>query len=781
MTKSSQRNVLRPLIILLAADCVYAGTNPTPEPRDTDPQRNLALGKKVVFIPQPWAYGKHTRRKGKIGTKKLIGHLLTDGKITEGLDRKSWFQEARSLKWMYPGRVNLRVDLGKAQPIDEVAIRFLDATPWDKTGGICMPGWVALVVADRADGPYYKVAEYSKWTAGDKKKYDVPRRGDEPWVHRLRFRDLKTRGRYVGIWFYSASFALSDELYIFKGDHDPRQITRHPDAISDFTVTGIQLYFHKPTAYVTSNITTPLPIGCIAVQPKKKRPLTVSVTMPKGVRLVGGWLYGIGTDKAKVTQTDTTTTYVWTFPTALKLPRKGHHNRGTDKTFARLFVTGQPTAGAKHRIRYKLTWGDYRSPEISIPLETIEIPPQPIIPKRLISSMGWWRYQDTLNWPDWEQAYRHLGFNTIPGWPKEYIIRDPDYLKRIQEMLDRARGMGYRVQLNDNTWHRTWRLGYKNREIFCQFAEGRTGTRICPSYRGQFYKQELERSAEAIRLFKPDIMSLDIELWSDGCVDPPKCSRCRADKAASGIPSWDDWKQQKGEQMWVDFYHAVEKTADACGIAMPEIGVFNWNAGEVYHTVWPIDRFYPEYLQSSQVRFYTPLEPCHLSIIGPVLRECRRKLVGNDNLPWLGTGDFGTFSGETFYYALLECFCNGSRGVNLFSNRTTDADLLAGYARAIRAVAPVEDILVDGELFNASVAGPGQVSGMKHRREIVILAADYFGDSDGTVKVKVSLEMPMRVFDLDKKVELSMMAAGKDVILNVPLGKDRAKVLYLRP
>ncbi|MFQ6098954.1 MAG: hypothetical protein ACE5O2_14590, partial [Armatimonadota bacterium] len=112
--------------------------------------------------------------------------------------------------------------------------------------------------------------------------------------------------------------------------------------------------------------------------------------------------------------------------------------------------------------------------------------------------------------------------------------------------------------------------------------------------------------------------------------------------------------------------------------------------------------------------------------------------------------------------------------------RVWDADLLAGYARAIRAIAPVEDVIVDGDLFEAEVIGAGRVSGMRHGDEIVLLAADYHGDSDGTVRVKLNLEKRMRVRDLGEGDELGPTGPGESM-LAVPLHARWARILHLRP
>jgi uncharacterized protein (TIGR03437 family) len=210
------------------------------------------------------------------------------------------------------------------------------------------------------------------------------------------------------------------------------------------------------------------------------------------------------------------------------------------------------------------------------------------------------------------------------------------------------------------------------------------------------------------------------------------------------------------------------------------MGSYAFRPGQIYQGFWPVDRLYPAYIQSTQVSTYTPLEPYHLELTGNNVRNDRKLLPRSDELPWISPGDAGTFPGQAFYYALLECLVNGSRGVNLWSSRVWDADLLAAYARAIRAVQPVEDILVDGAPFLPQVAGAGRVSGMQLNNEVVLLVADYYGTTGGAVGINLSFPQPMRMFDLDKNAEIGILPGGPQV-LQVNLGFDSAKLLRLIP
>ena len=714
------------------------------DPRDVDPAQNLALNKSVTFLPAPDYF--YTAAGGADATD------LTDGKATTS---SHLCGAPNTVEWLYPGRVNLAVDLGAVQPIDEVAMRF-------QGGSLTWPsGWVEAMVSDGPGQPYYKVAELSRWRPGDYQKYEVPTIGGTDWAYRLRFQNLKTRGRFVGIRFYGTAFTCSDQIYVFKGSQDPKAVVHPQAAITDFTVTDAQMYFHKPVVYVTSNIVTPLSIGSVAAPSPVAKPMSVSLTLPKGVTIAGGAVAGNPLSSAVIARARQTVQYIWNFNT------KGV----ADKVFARLYVSGSPDRGAKSELSYKLSWASYESPVITVPMQFIDVPQPRAIPQRLMLGLSWWSITDTQTWPDWDRTFRNLGFNTISA------VNPSPSDPTIADFVAQARAAGYRMQLIDSTFEQMASRRANQAEIYCQFADGTHSQTLCPSYRGQYYQEEMDRVAAAVARLQPSYLHTDIEIWGGSTsLNVQKCTRCQADKKASGIAAWPDWFTTKGEDIWIDLYHAAQGAA-----AVPlEMGSYDFRPGETYQLFWPVDRLYPAYLQSTQVSTYTPFEPYHIELTGDNVQADRKLLPKTDELPWISPGDAGTFPGDALYYALLECFVNGSRGVNFWSGRVWDGEYLAAYARAIRAVQPVEDIIVDGDLFLPEVDGKGRVSGMRRGEDIVLLVADYYGTAGGAVNVKLNFLQSMQILDLDQNKEIGISVSGPRT-LRVDLGSDSAKLLLLTP
>jgi len=272
-------------------------------------------------------------------------------------------------------------------------------------------------------------------------------------------------------------------------------------------------------------------------------------------------------------------------------------------------------------------------------------------------------------------------------------------------------------------------------------------------------------------------------LWSwRGPVDARRCVRCQAHFKNSGAKDWEAWQLDRGEEMWRDVARMVRRAYAQADLPAPELGVYDWRPGHNYQNTWPFDRLYPRWLDNSQVSTYTPLEPWHLTLIGDEARADRRRLPRSDVLPWLTPGDAGTFPGEMFQWAVLECFANGARGVHFWSGRVWDTETLAAYAEAIRTVGPVEDLIVEGELAEGVHTQPDlRVSGMRRGRAGFLLLAHYAEPLTATVSVHLPDPFVRgRVVDLKTgHVVTKLSTESKD--FSVRFENERAKALWIQP
>jgi hypothetical protein len=728
-----------------------------PEPGDLDPEQNIALGKTVTYAPSP-----DYRLTAEGDTDPTD---LTDGELSDHHRGHLWFQ-SKCVGWSYGGRANLSLDLGQVEPIREIAIRIQGGSP---SSGICTPVWMAAVVSDDGEN-WRRVGEYSTFDWSDDAELNVPRYEGEGWVHRFRFDDLEARGRYVGISLYGTGVTVGDEMYVFRGDHDPDACDMAVFPAMDFSVERPQMYLHKPYLCFTTNVTTPNPVGLVAPEGFEEEDVVVTLELPPGVELIDGGGFGRGEEAAPMAELageaieDGWTRYEFAGTAA-----------GNTKTWGRLFISGDWEDGQEGEMRYHLSYADgTQAPIAAIPLRAIEVPQTPQ-PEGLIAGLSWYGVGAMMSWPDSIDAFEHLGFNTVTNFVHWIADRSDEGEIAQWEFWEQCREAGFGLLQIDSTFHRMTKAD----EIYCQFEDGTHGNRICPSYRGEHYQDELDRVSEQAAMAAPDYLFCDIEIWNwRGPVDSEDCVRCQADFEQSEFETLEEWKLQQGYEMWTDVVTAVDAGLAGAGEEPVEYGVYDWVPGHNYQFTWPFDRLYPDYLQSAQPSTYTPLYWYHIELVGDEVRESRAQLPRPDVLPWISPGDAGTFDGDRLRYALLECFVNGSRGMNFWSGRVWDAENLAAYSRTIRNLQPVEDILLAGGLLEgAQVQTAGRISGVTADGEMVILVADYFRDADGPVTVTLPVEGAMTAEDLDTGEEIRVDDSGE---LVVPLEDVRARVFHVR-
>lgn len=734
-------------LMICPGSVVLADQVPPMENRD-----NLALGKKVIYSPEP------NNPLTKQGLSDAMD--LTDGKISDRADHKLWY-ESSAVGWEYMGRVNLAVDLGKNCDIEEIAIRLQNGSM--PSGGLHFPGWVEAFLSD--DGEHYvKVAEFTRWNTGEFQRFGIAQKRGHSYVDCLRFKNVNSRGRYVGLRIYGNDTMVSDELYVFGKPAEGR-LTAKPGRASGFTVTHPQIYFHKPYLELATNISLPVPIG--ADMPSTAgSALWLKIELPDGVEIVGG---EVGGEKAASGRT--------TFTLSTQ-------NARTDKVYGRLYMkAGRWKEGAQGELRYSFGNGQWDSGWVNLPIRAVEVPAAPRL-KRIMTSMGWWMSakEGAAHWPDELKAFETLGlntFNVFGAWMPENR-KDPQWL-----LLDEARKQGFFISNLDSPIHPIVNDHRDAKEIYDQFEDGTVGGHLCVSYRGKYYKEEIARFAKMMASIKPDFSSQDIEVWNwAGPTENVKCTRCQADYAASGSGSWAKWQQSKGTEMIQDLITAARQAVRESG-GNPDFstGCYAFRPGEVYQQVFDFSALYPNVLQNSEVSTYTSLEPADVELVGDETGRDRSRLPRSDVMPWNTPGDGGVFPGEAFQWSLLENYCNGAKGVWFWSWRVWDSEDLIAYNRVIRAIAPVEDVIVNGEPVgaDAAVVGAGRVRGMKHGDHMVLLVTDYFLQAGGRVKLEMTLAGESRVHDLmSGRIVTDQLPAGRQT-MEILLNGERARLLQIVP
>jgi hypothetical protein len=112
-----------------------------------------------------------------------------------------------------------------------------------------------------------------------------------------------------------------------------------------------------------------------------------------------------------------------------------------------------------------------------------------------------------------------------------------------------------------------------------------------------------------------------------------------------------------------------------------------------------------------------------------------------------------------------------------------DSEDLIAYNKVLRAIAPVEDVIVKGDLVgsSATIDGAGRVSGMKLGNRMMLLAADYFGKSNGSLNLNLTLPVKSQLRDLlSGETVGKVLLAGKQTV-TIPLNGQRARLLEVVP
>lgn len=738
------------LVTVLILAAAAASAVPLPP---TAGRTDLVLGKKVLMAPPP--------SDGFSGAGASNASDLTDGKTVADPHKPLWWDKS-SVWWQYAGRIDLAVDLGKQCDINEIAMRFQNMG-WSP--GVCFPGWVQVFVS--SDGEHYeKVGEFSRWHRGnDFKKFGIEQTPDLKklrWVDVLRFKDLKARGRWVALRIYGGGMLASDELYVFGAPANGELPAAGPTKVSDFTITHPYVYFHKPYLEVATNVQLPVPTGLILPPGTQgEQTISLSLDLPPGLEL-GSLKAQDVHNKAMAFEGPVTVTIDGQNWRRYQL--KTTESKSLQQ-FARLFLQAAGWKdGQKGELRYQFGDGHWQSPVVRLPVRAVNVPQAPRL-KKIMSSLGWWD-APAMIWPNQLQAYRIIGVNTVSLFA--YWRLQGNEAATTLAFLQKARDEGFFIANVDSpfSWIISRHAGEKGiNEVYDQFADGTVGKHLCISYRGRFYQQEIQRFAKMMAMVKPDFSSEDIELWSGGPSDSRKCTRCQADFAKSGLKSWDEWQQAKGKQMIHDLITSARRAVKEAGGKPFSTGVYDFRPGEVYQKIFNFDQLYPELLNTSQVSTYTSLQPSDLEYIGDKARLDRSRLPRSDEMPWNTPGDAGTFPGEAFQWSLLENYCNGARGMWFWSSRMWDSEDLIAFNRVVRAIAPVEDLIVHGELVgtDAAVVGKGRVSGIKYNHEMMLLVADYFGRTGGKLKLKLKLAARSMMRDL---------MSGQTVVADMPAGQQ---------
>ncbi len=727
-------------------------------------EENLALGKKYLLQPDP---NYILTVKGETDKRDL-----TDGKVSS--KRALWYEQD-AVAWAYQPYVRIIIDLEKVMPVGSVKIHL-------QGGGaqrsILFPQTVE-VLASEDRKLFYPVCTFEKDV--DARKFGIPEEKGVPWTHWLEFRNLKTRGRFIAIVIRSSGFmTVLDEIQVIKGKFKPEDVQFAGRPV-DLNINGITFYFPRNVYRFSRNILTPGYFGCLDTRQDKTGNVWLTIITPPGL-----WV-----EAAILGRDELISPMSYKKTKGLKVYRdidevgnnilKAQVKTYNDRSWGRLWLNSKDWKdGESGEMKFIAKWGN--EPEnVSITTQRVEaftIPPARRPNDLLVFGLGTYPIEYLALWPDVFNVFKHLGFNVIPACGVDDV--------HWSKFFDDVHKHGFKVAFHVSPFHNFFKERWdKEPEVFCQLPGGKTSGRLCPSYRGKYYKREINKIANEYSITRAEWVFLDTELW--GWKGPEKwgakqCSRCRARFEEMGLDSWEKFFEAMGKELMEDVVNGIKKKAAEIGINKVYFGSFNIYPGgeyQPYQHAWRFLDLYPETLQIAQPAYYSPLLAKNLEELRNLIANARDLLPQSDIVPWLTPGDSGEFPPIRMEYAIYECLLNGARGITWWSARSWEPEDFYHYSRVIDSVAGVEDIIISGKKVDSFTSSSGRihVEALKKGKEILMLLSNYKDD------------LPVEETIISKKFKIRSVKdreSGKDIPLfnnrkkfKIKLENKRTKLLHL--
>jgi len=722
---------------------------------------NLALGRMVRFSHQP----NYSLTSG--GSDP---YDLTDGRLSSREDGRIWFDPA-AVGWIGVSDLNLMVDLGSVQPIKRFVIRALgghEAFPF--------PHRFTMFVSE--DGKtFYRAGALTKLMPGEKElaghggMFYLEEDGTNAYVYPFAF-EVKTKARYVGLNIQSLGRPTLDEIAVIRGDHTPDEVTYRDEDQRGFIMEGIVFAPRFDKLVVSTNVVTPNFIRLMDCRRGKgaRAPATFVLDLPRELRVV----YGNANHPAAKAERGVAEGggFRWTI-------RNVTYEGGgvKDTCFGPVFITvAEGMTPPSHGVA-RLSAFDAENPArpVRVPIEFIEIPEVPPITE-LHVSLTWLGSWSCLLYPDFLDAWRHLGFNAVACFPRYWgLPRHDREVAKYRAFLRQARERGFDVIMNESPFHvMEERFKAAAPEMCSQFADGTTSQHICPSYRGKYYRDEIRRVGDMFELTRPDYVFYDIECWYRGALEAAKCTRCLERQAASGKPMT-EFLTDMGLEHLTDMKRQIAARAKKAGIPMPRIGSYNTRADRpVYHLVNDFRKDYPAALDMAMPSIYVHGDGLKAH---KILRSHYEAFQSNRSIPWLTTGCYGEYPPHRVEHQVLEAFLNGSQGITYYEFFNFDTPLDYYYhARALVMIAPYQGIIKEGR--PCPVVNDNDTltySGIRHENQMLILIGNYRGSRRTLATVALPYEKVAEIRDARNR---KPYPPGRT--LTVEVNPDTVALYYIR-
>lgn len=647
----------------------------------------LAAGKFVRLIPQP---------EYKLTTDENDPYDLTDGKLSTRKDDRIWFQK-EAVGWYGAGgaipAVTLITDLGHSQPIGQIAIRLLAGK---EQPGLRLPNSIAFYASD--DGKTYhllqqmqKLMPAEQALSDMKTAFYVPEDG-KAFVQAFACNE-PVRARYVAIRIIPEASVFTDAISITKPNPKSqlKALTAYP--AQPFFSEGVVARPRQPEFTMLSGVNVRDWIVFDDYNTKPYKDLQVEVEVPQRIRVFtdSGWSVLEVASRSPERR-------------LFRIASKGKQ-RVVKVPFFFLKEGSDPLAEGESVTLCAVADG-VPSHRVAYPLKERQLPAaRP--PEFLDLSLAWMGEDIQIEWPDFLDDFRQLGFGFVSTFPRNWQHRKSDRpwdeprKSRSLKFLGEARGAGYRVVMNESPFHEmmhTYEAARREKTarpedegIYLRDAGGKRTDLPNPFYRGRFYQQEVARVKTLAQQVQPDHVYWDIELWWKSVANAKNDAGVREAWQQSG-KKWEDFVTDAGSEMLGDLRQAVQ---EAMGERpMPVIGLYGAYAEQPGPTdglfLW--DKIYPRFVDISMPSLYVQ------GRTADVRNRIRNDFpkTGRNIIPWLTTATYGPVAPPAVESMVLEAVLNGARGVTYFQIEDFDPLHFYYHARAVATFKRFENLLKEG-------------------------------------------------------------------------------------
>jgi hypothetical protein len=289
------------------------------------------------------------------------------------------------------------------------------------------------------------------------------------------------------------------------------------------------------------------------------------------------------------------------------------------------------------------------------------------------------------------------------------------------------------VNDQDSPFHVMMARHPKETEFYSQPPAG-PSRNFCPSYRGTWYKEEIQRIADDWAKTRADYVYLDIECTYGGANEAARCSRCKEGQLKSGKPMA-EYLVDQGTEMIRDIREAIQKRATENGRPMPVLAIYdNHAARPLYGLVFSFPKLFPKIIALAAPSLYVQGDAQR---VHDTVRQNYALLRSRVILPWLSTGTYGHFEPYKVEGIVLESLLNGSMGIDYYCFSDFNSPLyFYHHARALALVAPYEQLLKKGDLRDVSCSDAQMtLSAWGSHTEVLVLVGNYHRTSAAVATV----------------------------------------------